>query len=123
MELKDRVRSARKHAELTQGELADRVQKLPGVDSFSQQAITKLESGETRKSAFLPHIAHVCGVDTYWLATGVGRMVSEIFFVAEDDPIAYNNLSEEEAAIVSSYRRLSPHDKARIMDILMSWSQ
>ncbi len=67
MTLSERVKTARKQADLTQKELADRV----GV---SQTAIHKLESGRSVSSRRTVSIALTCGVDPIWLDTGRGEM-------------------------------------------------
>ncbi|WP_426758398.1 helix-turn-helix transcriptional regulator, partial [Pseudomonas aeruginosa] len=64
--LKDRIKLARKHADLTQRQLAEAV----GV---SQPVISQLEKGENLQSVHLLKIANVCGVDPEWLAEGTGR--------------------------------------------------
>lgn len=66
--LKDRMKQARKHAGLTQKDLAAAV----GV---SQPVISQLESGENLQSVHLLKIAHACRVNPAWLAEGVGEMV------------------------------------------------
>jgi phage repressor protein C with HTH and peptisase S24 domain len=66
--LKDRIKSARAHAGLTQLELARTV----GV---SQPVISQLEKGENLQSVHLVKIASVCRVDAAWLAEGVGEMI------------------------------------------------
>lgn len=63
MELKDRLKQARKRAGLTQSELAQRV-------GIQQASISEIERGLTRSSAHLIKIARVCGVDPAWLAEG-----------------------------------------------------
>lgn len=68
--LKDRMKQARKHAGLTQRELAQAV----GV---SQPVISQLESGENLQSVHLVKIAAACSVDAMWLSSGVGCMVEE----------------------------------------------
>lgn len=68
MELKDRVRQARKHAKLTQKQLA----ALAGV---SQQAIQKLERGRSHTSSALGAIAVACNVSTAWLVHETGEML------------------------------------------------
>ena len=70
MELNDRVALARKHAQLTQAQLA----KLAGV---SQQAINKLESGQSRDSKRIVQIAIACGVRPEWLTSGEEPMASD----------------------------------------------
>ncbi|MBF0602524.1 MAG: helix-turn-helix domain-containing protein [Nitrospirae bacterium] len=65
--LSDRIKQARKHAGLTQKELADKV-------GISQTAIHKLEGGGSRSSRKTITIALTCGVDPIWLDTGRGEM-------------------------------------------------
>ncbi|WP_367399158.1 LexA family protein [Halomonas sp. FL8] len=67
MTIGDRVRRARKSAGLTQSQLG----KVVGV---RQATISELEKGESRSSAYLVQIAHACGVNPDWLATGRGDM-------------------------------------------------
>jgi SOS-response transcriptional repressor LexA len=67
MSIGDRVRRARKHAKLTQ-------EKLGKAVGLKQATISDLEKGDSRSSAYLAQIAHACGVDPYWLATGKGTM-------------------------------------------------
>ncbi|YCH23132.1 helix-turn-helix transcriptional regulator [Pseudomonas sp. D1-3] len=68
MELKDRLKAARKHAQLTQPQLAERV----GMD---QTSISNLERGKSAGSKFTAQIARVCGVSPIWLAEGRGEML------------------------------------------------
>jgi transcriptional regulator with XRE-family HTH domain len=74
MDLKDRVKAAREHADLKQVELVARVRELSGR-SFTQQALSKLETGESSASEALAAIAVACGVNAEWLVTGEGEMV------------------------------------------------
>lgn len=66
-ELGKRIKEARKHAALTQKELAERV-------GISQPVISQLEKGENLQSVHLIKVAEACGVDPVWLATGRGFM-------------------------------------------------
>lgn len=68
MKLSDRIKAARKHAGLTQKDLADRV-------GIAQTAISQLESGKTLRSSYLLQIAEACGVSPMWLATDMGGML------------------------------------------------
>lgn len=63
MSLKERLKESRSKAKKTQAEVAEAVK-------ISQPAYQALESGKNQKSAFLPLIAQVLGVDPYWLTTG-----------------------------------------------------
>nr|WP_317629792.1 LexA family transcriptional regulator [Pseudomonas entomophila] len=68
MEYKDRVKAARKHARLTQVELA----KLVGID---QASISDLERGRSSRSSYNASIAKACGVSALWLENGKGEML------------------------------------------------
>jgi len=59
----ERLLTARENASLSQVELA----KLVGV---SQAAVSGIESGESKRSSYLPELARACGVDVNWLAFG-----------------------------------------------------
>ncbi|MBF0346457.1 MAG: helix-turn-helix domain-containing protein [Magnetococcales bacterium] len=65
--LNERIKMARKHAGITQKELAERV-------GISQTAIHKLEGGGSQSSRKTIAIALTCGVDPIWLDTGRGEM-------------------------------------------------
>lgn len=65
--LADRIKAARKHAELTQRSLAEKV----GVE---QPVISQLETWKNLRSVHLTKIAQVCRVSPLWLAEGVGTM-------------------------------------------------
>lgn len=65
--LAERIRLARKHARLTQKELADKT-------GISQTAVHKLEIGRSRSSRRTVSIALTCGVDPIWLDSGRGQM-------------------------------------------------
>ena len=69
MEFKDRLKAARKHAQLNQAELA----KASGL---TQTSISDLERGKSKGTAFVAQLALACGVDTMWLAEGKGEMIS-----------------------------------------------
>lgn len=68
MEYKDRVKAARKHARLTQVELAKHV----GID---QASISDLERGRSGRSSYNASIAKACGVSALWLENGYGEML------------------------------------------------
>ncbi|WKT59133.1 helix-turn-helix transcriptional regulator [Microbulbifer thermotolerans] len=69
MQLKDRVRAARKKAGLTQAQLAEKT----GLD---QSSISNLERGKSLSSTHAYQIADACGVDAAWLITGEERQDS-----------------------------------------------
>ena len=66
--LGDRVRKARKHAGLTQIQLAKKV-------DTSQGAISDIENGRNKDSSSLYDIAKVTGVSTDWLIKNQGEML------------------------------------------------
>lgn len=68
MEYKDRLKAARKHANLTQGELAEKV-------GITQTSISDLERGKSSSSSFNASIAKTCGVNALWLENGSGHML------------------------------------------------
>jgi len=63
--LADRLKEARLKADKKQGDVAE----AAGIKQPTYQA---LESGKTKKSAYLPEIAKFLGVDVEWLKTGNG---------------------------------------------------
>ncbi|MFC0708677.1 XRE family transcriptional regulator [Azorhizophilus paspali] len=69
MEFKDRLKTARKHAKLTQAQLAGRV----GVN---QTSVSDLERGKSQSTSYIAQIAQACGVSAIWLASGKGEMIS-----------------------------------------------
>ncbi|WP_043309309.1 XRE family transcriptional regulator [Pseudomonas sp. ML96] len=104
--LKDRIKAARKHAGLTQRELAVNV----GV---SQPVISQLESGENLQSVHLLRIAGACGVRPQWLADGEGAMV-DAGQVSESgagqymtSPAATSGAADKVLAMLSRHKGLS----------------
>lgn len=69
MELKDRLKQARKNARLSQVELAEKV-------GIKQSSISEIERGLTRTSGYLIQIAKALDVDPLWLSQGVGESSS-----------------------------------------------
>lgn len=70
MEYKERIKAARRHAGLTQAQLA----KLVGID---QASISDLERGRSARSSYNASIAKACGVSAIWIESGAGQMISE----------------------------------------------
>lgn len=56
MELKDRIKAARKHAHLSQVQLAQ-------AAGMTQTSISDLERGKSRATSFVAQIAGACGVN------------------------------------------------------------
>ncbi|MCV2444775.1 LexA family protein [Acinetobacter bereziniae] len=63
MELKDRLKFARKNAKKSQKDVAEHV-------GITQPTLSQLESGLISSSTYLPAIAKFLNVDAYWLQTG-----------------------------------------------------
>ncbi|MCH1781752.1 XRE family transcriptional regulator [Psychrobacter glaciei] len=68
MALGSRVKEAREHRGLTQGELADKI-------GWSQQALSTLEKRDSKKSAYASPIAKALDIDIDWLMSGTGEML------------------------------------------------
>lgn len=92
MEYKDRIKKARAHAGLTQGQLADAV----GV---KQASISDLETGKSQSSSYSASIAKVCGVDALWLEKGQGEMVAK---ASTGTDVLYAP-SESDYALINQY--------------------
>ncbi|SDT01754.1 phage repressor protein. Serine peptidase. MEROPS family S24 [Pseudomonas asplenii] len=69
MEFKDRLKAARRHANLNQTELAQKA-------GITQTSISDLERGKSKATSHLVKIAEVCGVDAMWLSDGAGSMLA-----------------------------------------------
>lgn len=82
-EFKDRLKSARKHARMTQIELAKAV-------GTSQGSISDLEAGRNKTSTNTVKMAQILGVNPDWLATGQGSMLATKSSPALSDSNAYN---------------------------------
>lgn len=70
MALGSRIKEAREHRGLKQGELADAV-------GWSQQALSTLENRDSKKSEYSSKIAKALDVDLNWLMTGDGSMLQQ----------------------------------------------
>ncbi|ELA08581.1 phage lambda repressor protein [Moraxella macacae 0408225] len=68
MELKTRLKIARKKAGFTQAQVADEIEGL------TQSAYSQLESGKVKSSGKIVELADFFGVNSTWLATGTGEM-------------------------------------------------
>ena len=82
MELKDRLKHARKKSGLTQAQLAERA-------GIKQASVSEIERGLTRTSGHLVKFAQICSVNPVWLSEGVGSMDSESN-VEQGPPITSN---------------------------------
>jgi phage repressor protein C with HTH and peptisase S24 domain len=92
MNLSQRLKAARKHANLTQKELAD----AAGV---SQPVISQLEGGASLKSVHIAKLATTCKVDPLWLSEGVGEMLAR----RAHGPDENGSPSKKEYALIPQY--------------------
>jgi transcriptional regulator with XRE-family HTH domain len=86
-EFGNRLKEARKHAKLTQKELAEKA----GLSS--QGTIAELES-KGSGSAYTSQIAIACKVNPNWLATGSGEMLDRLV-VAVNQDLAYAGIAAQ----------------------------
>lgn len=70
-----RIKAARKYANLTQEQLAERVRQLADNEKFKQQTIQRIESGKISSSGYVALIAKATGTNAVWLTTGEGIML------------------------------------------------
>ena len=122
MKLSDRIKAARKHAGLTQSQLAERV-------GIAQTAISQLESGKTLRSSYLPQIAEACGVSVIWLASNIGPMIiapaqaaffqrqaKENWAALEEGMSMASEMSEQEGSAISELVPISVWDDDTPLD-------
>ena len=70
MEYKDRLKKARRHAGLTQEQLAD-------IAGIKQASISDLERGKSMSTSYSATLANACGVSPIWLEQGLGIMLPD----------------------------------------------
>lgn len=89
MEYGERLKLARKHANLTQDALADE-------SGVKQPSISYLENirNECTGSEFTARFARVCGVSVDWLADEIGEMVPVIYQTTDPKIIAVAKVME-----------------------------
>ncbi|MHC8348675.1 XRE family transcriptional regulator [Pseudomonas sp. RT4P38] len=123
MNLSERIKLARKKADLTQSELAE----LVGI---AQTAISQLESGKTLRSSYLIQIAQACSVNSVWLASGEGdmhspedskalwpAMIDEIFDGEHEDDASLNIALRERIQALQAASKIAPSDSSFATDI------
>ena len=76
MELKDRLKYARKAKGLTQKQVTEQIKGL------SQSAYSQLESGKSKSTTRAIELAHLFGVDVHWLISGEGEMTKNNYKLA-----------------------------------------
>lgn len=78
MKYGERLQMARKHADLTQNQLAQRINHV-----CTQENISKLERGNASGSEFTAQFANACGVRAMWLAAEDGEMLSGVYTTSD----------------------------------------
>lgn len=88
MELKDRLRLARKAKGLTQTQVAEKIEDL------TQSAYSQLESGKSKNTLKAVELAQLFGVNVNWLVTGQGEMTdNKNYGLGNVEPVP-NNFDE-----------------------------
>ena len=107
MEMKERIKTARKSARLTQDELAIQI----GV---SRAAVVQWERGQTKslKGENLARAARALGVESLWIATGEEPMHAPL--MARDDP---DDVPRE---IVQAWRQLDRNTRAHLLALMQA---
>ncbi len=119
MELKDRLKKARKSVNLTQVDVAKSIKGL------TQPSYSGLERGESKSTSKIAELAQLFNVNPLWLATGEGEMnpnvqntlISELPQISNNDEeletpmhILKKLLNSDESFLIERYRSL-PTDK------------
>ncbi len=87
MELKDRIKQARKHARLTQKELSKKI-------GITQPSLSELETGKSLSTSYIASIARACGVDPFWLESGQSKITSNAVSSQIKEESAYYQVEE-----------------------------
>lgn len=87
MELKDRIKQARKHARLTQKELSKKI-------GITQPSLSELETGKSLSTSYIASIARACGVDPFWLESGHSKITSNAVSSQIKEESAYYQVEE-----------------------------
>ncbi|WP_062388739.1 XRE family transcriptional regulator [Pseudomonas abietaniphila] len=108
MELKDRLKYARKRANLTQSELADRA-------GIKQASVSEIERGLSRTSGHLVRIATICDVDPLWLAEGIGEPPEGIEAESESSTVSTSSADQVRAMLAKIGSGLSDTARKKIL--------
>lgn len=112
-QLRDRIKAERKRLKLTQGQLAELVDK-----SMGQSFISNLETGLREETPYIAELAHVLGVDAYWLKTGKGNRLGPCQELSEDEKLllaAFPLLDEDgkDAWITLARKKIASHEASK----------
>jgi transcriptional regulator with XRE-family HTH domain len=112
MSIGSRIREARKSANMTQQQLADK-------SGLKQAALSELETGESAGSKYLASIAAALGVSALWLETGRG--LRSPFEEADRKKEAHMILAyDDEARLLDLYRRTDDRGRFDIIKLAIS---
>ena len=117
MTLRDRLRRARKAAQLTQAELATRLGVVPS-------AIAQWErpDGTAPSSSNLIRVAGLLDVSFEWLATGRGSSGVEALEVPALDP-RYFAIDGHEERLLAGFRQLGPEQRVAVTRLVESFAK
>lgn len=116
MELKDRLKAARKYARLTQMEVSDKVE-------ISQGTYSQLERGLVKSTSKIVELADLFGVNPVWLSTGAGDAFSNTSANTQHN---YNNtgIIGGKGNTQNNYTtNISVQDQAKLDEITASYYQ
>lgn len=105
MSLGDRFIAARKHARLSQQELALRL-------GCSQGLISKIERGDQNETSLIVKVAQICGVNSFWLDSGDGEMVIE-----------YLPQTNQQKQVLIAMQKMRPYDEDAMVKISNSLAE
>lgn len=108
MELKDRLKYARKRAGLTQSELAERA-------GIKQASVSEIERGLSRTSGHLVRIAAICNVDVLWLSEGIGEPHEGVGTEISSDSIPATSADQVRAMLARIGNGLSETARKQIL--------
>lgn len=99
MELKDRLKKARKSAGLTQKD----VEK--NIINMKQSTYSELERGLSKSTSRIVELANLFGVSTDWLASGTGEMIDNKHLFDDFVVVGGDNhpLSDSEYVMIKQY--------------------
>lgn len=122
MNLGQRIKMAREYAGFNkQQDLCDRIRQMFGeADAPKQQAISKLERGESKRSEFTVKIAAACNVSPWWLDSETGPMTLDGKSLTIEIPSVNIGVLEDAISLVldsakKHQRRLSHQQQARLV--------
>ncbi len=106
--LAQRIKSERKRLGLNQEELA----KLVHPD-MGQSFVSMLETGNRIESPYIPELAHIFGIDAFWLKTGNGDRLAGRH-LSDDEKVLLDALPLLDADVRESWIDLAKKKVARL---------